>query len=270
MDLTTLIGIIAGMALILQGIGFDKLDRFYDLPSIIIVAGGTLASVIACYPLRMLKNIPKHMLILMGGKKFNIPKVIDSLVDMSQLARKNGLLALEDRAGEEKDDFLRQGIMLIVDATDPDKVKDILERQVEDMAQRHDDEATIYDKGAAFAPAFGMIGTLVGLINMLKELDMESGGSSNIGPNMSTALVTTFYGCIIANCFLMPIAKKLRIRNDEEVLYREIVIEGILAIQAGDNPQFLKERLVSHMTQKQQKKLLKPKGEGEEPKAEKK
>ena len=257
MDLTTLIGIVLGGILIVWGIGPVNLGNFVDTSSVLIVVGGTLAAVIASYPLRLLMDIPKHMLVLMRGKKYNIPKLVDQIVDLAMIARQSGLLALEEKADEIQDPFFKQAVLMIVDANDPDKVRYMLEREMDDMMTRHDEAAGIYEKASAFAPAFGMIGTLVGLINMLKQLGLDSGeANSSLGQDMSVALITTFYGCVLSNLLFHPIAKKLRIRQEEEELYCSTIIEGIIAIQGGENPKFIRERLLSCMKQSQQKKLL--------------
>lgn len=261
MDVTSILGLVLGLVLIVfVGITPSLLGNFWDGASLAIVLGGTLAAVIASYPLSKLKEIPKHMKILVQGKRYNVGALIDTLVDMAQLARKNGLLALEEKANEIDDMFFRQGIMLIVDATEPEEVREMLENELDIMAQRHEESLGIYEKASSYAPAFGMIGTLVGLVNMLKGMDIENGGAGNIGQDMSVALITTFYGCMFANLLFMPIAKKLRIRNEEEFLYKQIMIEGILAIQSGDNPKFLKEKLVTYLGQKERLKILDAEG----------
>ncbi|MFR8069384.1 MAG: motility protein A [Clostridium sp.] len=257
MDLTTLIGLILSGILIVYGIGTDALQNFVDVPSVIIVVGGTLAALIASYPFSILKEIPKHIKVLFRGKQYSIPPLVDQLVELSMIARQNGLLALEEQADEIKDSYLKHSILMIVDANDPDKVRLVLERELENMMIRHDQAAGLYEKGSAYAPAFGMIGTLIGLINMLKGMDLSgSGGSSTIGQDMSVALITTFYGCFLANSIFNPIAKKLRIRQDEEELYCSTIIEGILSIQAGENPQYLRERLLTSIKRSQQERLL--------------
>lgn len=263
MDVTLIIGWILGIILIIQGIGLDMIGNFIDPDSVLIVVGGTAAALIASFPFRVLKQIPKHLLIATSTKKYNAGKVIDTLVEMATLARKNGLLVLEERANEEKDPFLRQSIMLIVDAMDAEKIREMLEGQLSAMSERHDEEISFYEKGSAIAPAFGMIGTLVGLINMLKGMNLDSGGS-NIGADMSVALVTKFYGCILAKLFFAPLAKKLRIRNEEEMLYKQIIIEGVLSIQSGDNPRYLEEKLYSFLSLHQQNKLKKADKKGGE------
>lgn len=263
MDITSILGVVIGAVLIVfVGIGPAKLGNFWDPASIAIVVGGTIAAGIASYPFNMLLTLPKHTKMLFQGKKYNIGELIDILVEMAQLARQNGLLALEEKANELDDMFFKQGIMLIVDATEPEEVRTLLESDVEAMLSRHEDCIGIYETLDAKAPAFGMIGTLVGLVNMLKEMDIDSGGASSIGPAMATALITTFYGCILANVLFSPIANKLTVRNEEELLYKQIMIEGILAIQSGDNPKFLKEKLVTYVAQKGRAKLLDSAGGG--------
>lgn len=264
MDITTILGIIISAVLIVfVGINPTKLGNFWDPPSLAIVVGGAICAVLASYPLKTLATIPKMMALVIQGNRYNIGFLVDTLEEMAQLARKNGLLALEEKANEIDDPFFKQGIMLIVDATEPEEVRALLENEVDAMSARHEEGINLFNKASAFSPAFGMIGTLVGLVNMLKEMDIDSGGASSIGPAMATALITTFYGCILANVLFSPIANKLTVRNEEELLYKQIMIEGILAIQSGDNPKFLKEKLVTYVAQKGRAKLLDSAGGGE-------
>ncbi len=256
-DFMTIIGIVAGFALIMLamvfsmdplGIELRKLLNFVDLPSLFVVLGGTIATVVASYPTSALKKIPKHMKILVSGNRYDPIIYINKLVEFSQIARKNGLLALEEKANVEEDPFFKQSIMLIVDATDPEKVKSMLENDLDKLAARHDDSVGIYEKASEKAPAYGMIGTLIGLINMLKGMDMSS-GESNIGADMSVALITTLYGCIFAHLIFGSIAQKLRVRGDEEYLCKEIIITGVLSIQSGETPKFMEEKLISLLEQ---------------------
>ena len=222
--------------------------NFFDAASIFIVIGCTFAIVVASFPGSTLGSIPKHFGIMLNSKKFNPMDIIDQLVDLAQTARKNGLLALESKANEQEDPFFKQAIMLIVDANDPDKVRGILENDIECMSARHEDSAALYDKASSVAPAFGMVGTLVGLINMLRSMDMSSGGG-DLGGSMSTALVTTLYGCILAHMIFGPIGNNLRIRDSEEVLCKQIIVEGIMSIQSGENPKALREKLLTYISQ---------------------
>ena len=264
MNLNYIIGLVAAFAVFLFGcvssvvvvpefaisFNFKNLINFFDPASILITIGCTVFIILASFPGSMLASIPKHLKIILNTKKFRPMECIDQLVELAQIARKNGLLALEERANDQKDPFFKQAIMLIVDANDPDKVRSILENDIECMSARHEDAAGMYDKASSIAPAFGMVGTLVGLINMLKGMDMES-GSSNLGSDMGTALITTLYGCILAHMIFGPIASLLRNRDSQEVLCKMIIIEGIMSIQSGENPKFLKERLVTFMSQKE-------------------
>ncbi|MGI6255418.1 MAG: motility protein A [Acutalibacter sp.] len=255
MNITYLIGTLFAIGFMVMGMMLDgsnvvpaQLMHFFDPASIMITVGCTFAVVIASFPVHMLKAIPKHLAILMNTKKFDPMLIVDQLVDLAQIARKNGLLALEEKANSQEDPFFKQAIMLIVDANDPDKVRSILENDIECMSSRHEDVAAMYDRASSAAPAFGMVGTLVGLINMLKGMDTD-GGTAGIGPAMGTALITTLYGCILAHIIFNPIACHLRTRDEEEVLCRMIIVEGITSIQSGENPKFLREKLLTFLSQ---------------------
>ena len=239
-----------------------NLWNFFDAASIFIVIGCTVAIVVASFPPKTLASVPKHFGVMLNAGKFNPMNYIDQLVELAQTARKNGLLALEGKANEQEDPFFKQAIMLIVDANDPDKVRAILENDIECMSARHEDAASMYDKASSVAPAFGMVGTLVGLINMLASMDPTSGGS-DLGKDMGTALITTLYGCILAHMIFGPIANNLRIRDSEEVLCKEIIVEGIMSIQSGENPKALREKLLTYIPQGQRVESDKAAGGGE-------
>lgn len=271
MNITYIIGTCMSVFFIVIGMMFKtvagkinvvpgQMINFFDPSSIMIVVGCTLAVVVASFPAKMLKAMPKHFKIMLNTKKFDPNYYIDELTELAQVARKNGLLALEERANQQQDSFFKMAIMLIVDANDPDKVRSILNNDIEFMSARHDSVASMYEKASSVAPAFGMVGTLVGLINMLKGMDVSS-GSSSIGGDMGTALITTLYGCILAHMIFNPIASNLRTRDEEEVLCKLIVVEGIMSIQSGENPKFLKEKLLTFMAQKQREASAKPKGD---------
>lgn len=261
MNLTYLIGTILAIVILIFGMAFrtvdnvltldfDQLVNFFDVSSILITIGCTFAVIVASFPAKMLKSMPRHFKIMLNTKKYDPVSYIDELVELAQVARKNGLLALEERANQQEDPFFRQAIMLIVDATDPDKVRSILNNDIECMSARHDDVASMYEKGSSVAPAFGMVGTLVGLINMLKGMNLES-GSNSIGGDMGTALITTLYGCVLAHMIFNPIASNLRSRDADEVLCKMIIVDGIVSIQAGENPKSLREKLLTFMAQQQ-------------------
>ena len=244
----TIFGIVSSfdMDTLQFSIDIDNFFNFVDLSSVLITIGGTLAVVIACYP-KLAKSFPKHFGILLRSNAFDPRIYVDQLVELAQIARKNGLLALEEKARDQSDPFFQQAIMLIVDANDPDRVRSILENDIEQTSARHMEVVAMYERGSNAAPAFGMIGTLIGLINMLKNLD--GADMSSLGPDMSVALVTTFYGSIMAHVIFNPIAANLTARDEEEILCRQIIVEGIMAIQSGENPKFLRERLMTFMNQ---------------------
>ena len=241
-------GISVNMDGLIPSIELGNLQNFFDVPSILITIGGTLAVMVACYP-KLAKSFPKHIEIMLRAKAFNPTIYVDQLTELAQIARKNGLLALEEKANEQDDPFFKQAIMLIVDANDPDRVRSILENDIEQTSARHQEVVAMYERGSNAAPAFGMIGTLIGLINMLKSLD--GADMNSLGPSMSVALVTTFYGSVLAHVIFNPIAANLTARDEEEILCRQIIVEGIMAIQSGENPKFLRERLMTFVNQNQ-------------------
>lgn len=261
LNINYIIGIVGAIAVCLVGmvskvdfsaaqpiqIKFENLKNFFDPASIFITIGCTIFIVVASFPASMLKDVVSHLKLIVQGSSYDPEFYIDQLVDLAQIARKDGLLSLEERASQQSDPFFKQAIMLIVDAYDADKVRSILENDIETMSARHDSAAGMYDKASAVAPAFGMVGTLVGLVNMLKGMDLE-GGAGSLGSDMGTALITTLYGCILAHMIFGPIANLLRIRDEEEVLCKMIIVEGVMSIQAGENPKFLRERLMTYLS----------------------
>lgn len=262
MNITYIIGVVSSIVIMLFGMITKTVDgsitvdgtqliNFFDASSVLIVIGCTLAVVVASFPVKMIRAMPRHFGIMLNTKKFDPMYYIDQLVELAQVARKNGLLALEEMANQQTDPFFKQAVMLIVDANDADKVRGILNNDIECMSSRHEDVAAMYEKASAVAPAFGMLGTLIGLINMLKNMNMDGGGSNTIGSDMGTALITTLYGTVLAHMIFSPIASNLRARDEEEVLCKMIIVEGITSIQSGENPKFLREKLLTFIDQEQ-------------------
>ncbi|MBP7653894.1 motility protein A [Candidatus Dependentiae bacterium] len=242
MDFGTLSGILVSVFLCLWSITLIPgvtLGLYWDPPSFALVVGCTIMGYITSTP------IPKMKLIFQVGKaafrekKLDLVGVIPLLVSFAEKARREGLLALEDDIESLDDAFLKRGIQLVVDGTDPELVKTIMQTQMSYIEERHTFGRGIFEGIASLAPAFGMIGTLIGLVAMLKNMD----DPSMIGPSMATALITTLYGAIIANIFSNPIANKLSVKSSEEILLKKIMLEGMLAIQAGDNPRIVDEKL---------------------------
>ncbi len=216
---------------------------FIDLQSMFIVFGGVLSATIASYSLDDLKKLPKLFGIALKGDTFKVEADIDKIIELAELARKEGLLSLENAAEGLDDPFMKNGIMLMLDGSDPELVKNIMETEVAYMSDRHSFGAGMFAQMAAYAPAFGMIGTLIGLIQMLLNLsDMAS-----LGPAMAVAIVTTFYGVILANLIFTPFSKQLSAKSEREQLRKSIIIEGILSIQDGEKPRVIRDKLSAFM-----------------------
>lgn len=249
MDLATIIGIIGCAGAVVYGIvsgdqGFAALGNFWDLSSFLITVVGSLMCMLTMSEsLGGFVNCLKSFLLTIKVPENNEGEIIHKIIDLANVARKEGLLQLEEAAAEIDDDFLKKGIMLIVDGTDQELVSSILETELDCIEQRHNKVIGFWENLAAMGPAWGMIGTLIGLINMLKLLD----DPSSIGPNMAVALVTTMYGSLIANWLATPIANKLRATNKKEIMMKEVICEGILSIQAGENPRVIEEKLKSFL-----------------------
>jgi chemotaxis protein MotA len=227
--------------------GGATLGAYYDLASVIIVVGGVLASTIVSYPLSTLKSLMKVMAIAFKKQDIDLTKDIDMMIDVANVARREGILALEETVNEMEDPFFKKGIMLIIDGSEQELVRGIMETELSFIKDRHSSSQGVLLQMSSFSPAYGMIGTLVGLINMLGKLtDMDA-----LGPNMGIALVTTFYGVILANLIFTPLAKKLKAVGDDEILRKELLLEGMLSIQDGENPRLIREKLNSFISNAQ-------------------
>lgn len=254
MDISTIVGFALGIGVTIWGIvASGELIAYYNFPSIVITLGGTISATILAHPMSTIKGMGKVFKKAFFYKEQSINQIIEDIISLANVARKEGLLSLEDYGTKLDDDFLRKGIMLIVDGTDPELVRNILETELVFLEERHGEGQGILETMGAFAPAFGMIGTLIGLINMLRTLE----DVSSVGPQMSVALITTFYGSALANIIFIPLAKKLKIRSKSEVLVKELMIEGLLSIQAGENPRIIEEKLKTFIPPTMRKEIKK-------------
>ena len=248
MDIASLVGSVVGVVMVLLGVmtsgGIQTIGHLMDLPSVLITFGGSIASVLTASKLPDFIGGLQSMKLAFQERVLDPGQVIHTIIDLSNVARKEGLLALEEAASGIEEPFLKKGIMLVVDGTDPDLVRGILETDLVCLEDRHKKVIGFWEKWAEMGPAWGMIGTLIGLINMLYNME----DSSSIGPSMATALVTTFYGSLIANWICTPIANKLKTNNEKEVMMKEVTIEGLLSIQAGENPRVIEEKLKSFLS----------------------
>lgn len=244
-------------------INFGAMGNFFDPTSVFIVVVGTLAVLVAGTPFRIIKKIPKHMKQIFFKNKRDPLEYISIITELSKEARKKGLLALEDKANNFEDEFLKESVLFIVDAIEPDKLKARFQQKLDYIGMRDAEEKKFYDMGAALGPSFGMLGTLVGLINMLKSMNLD-GGAGSLGADMSVALITTFYGSIIANVIFTPLGNKLEDAQAQEMLFKEMIIEGVISIKEGENPKYIEEKLLNFLDDSAKKNMDDSKGSSEE------
>ncbi|MBN1345959.1 MAG: MotA/TolQ/ExbB proton channel family protein [Phycisphaerae bacterium] len=240
MDIATLIGLFAGSGLILWAImsGSD-ISYFIDSGSVAIVVGGSVATSLISNPLKDFFGVAKVVKNAFFTRASDPKKLIEDLVGYAEVARRDGILSLENATKDIEDDFVVQGIQMAVDGTDPELIEQIMTSEVETLAERHSSGKALLDGVGKYAPAFGMIGTLIGLVAMLQNMD----DPSKIGPGMAVALLTTLYGALMANLVALPLADKLGNRSQEEMLNKAIIIRGVMSIQSGDNPRIVEQKL---------------------------
>ncbi len=249
MDLASVIGLVLCGVLIVFGIvnsggGFGAMKNFFDFPSVLITIGGSFSCMLASYQMADFVGGLKSISLIFKVPTINTPEMIQKIIELSNVARKEGLLSLEEAASDLNDEFLKKGILLIVDGTDPELVRAIMETELISVEGRHKAKIGFWDALGAMGPAWGMIGTLIGLVNMLQAMDDPSA----LGPNMAVALITTLYGSLLANWLCAPVSSKLKENNGQEVMLKEIMIEGLLSIQAGENPRVIEEKLKSFLS----------------------
>jgi len=242
MDISLVLGLLLGVLLIGAGISMGgDIRAFIDLPSVLITFGGTLAATLVMFPLKTVIGSLRLAQVVLKEPKTSPLEIIEKIVSLAQKARRESILALENEPIE--DPFLKKGIRLVVDGAEPDFIRTILETEIDMMLERHKAGHKVFTAMGTFSPAFGMIGTLIGLVQMLKSLD----DPKKIGPAMAVALITTFYGAVAANLVFLPIASKLQDRSNREAILREMMLEGVLSILAGENPRMIREKLMTFL-----------------------
>ena len=240
MDIATVLGVISAFGLVCIAIFMGGgIQLFINIPALMIVVGGTLGATMINYPLKDVFGVFKVVKKALFAKNISVNELIKRFVAFAQKSRKEGILALENEIKDVNDEFLRKGVQLAIDGLEPQEIGDILETEVDFVRSRHQLGAEIFSTMGTFSPALGMIGTLIGLVQMLQTMD----DPSKIGPAMAVALLTTFYGSIMANIVCLPISGKLRTRSKEEVLTKEMAIQGIASLSNGDNPRILEQKL---------------------------
>jgi len=242
LDLSTVIGLILGIVLMTLAIVMGgSMLAYADGPSALIVIGGALASTLIAFPLAGVLKIPKVIMKSIFHKPTDPVGLIEQMVQFAEVARRDGILALEGLTDQMEDPFIVRGIQMAVDGTDPEVIQQVMETELENLMERHERGKGLLDAIGKYAPAFGMIGTLIGLVAMLSNMD----DPSKIGAGMAAALLTTLYGAMLANMVVLPMADKLATRSSEEVLSKTIIIQGVMSIQAGDNPRNVQAKLMT-------------------------
>ncbi len=260
MDIASLVGMLLGLAAIVFGIissaGVSGFSEYIDVPSAIITFGGAFAGTLASFSLEDFLGGLKSITLIFKAPAINTADMIKRIIDLSNVARKEGLLSLEEAAADLDEPFLKKGILLIVDGTDPDLVRGILETELVGIEGRHKDKISVWETLGTNGPAWGMIGTLIGLVDMLYHMD----DASTLGPAMAVALITTLYGSVLANFICAPVGNKLKADNAGEMMMKEVMIEGLLSIQAGENPRVIEEKLKSFLAPKDRTSSETPEG----------
>lgn len=248
MDITTIVGLIIGfaaliVAFLLEGGGISAL---YSETALLIVLGGTIGATVCSFPLDELKKVPALFRIAFQEHVHNFMDLIDEIVRLADQARREGLLSLEQNLAEINDPFIKLGLQLVIDGIEGTLLRDLLETEVYCMEERHKNGYAIFDTAGGFAPTMGIIGTVMGLVNVLSNMD----DPGSLGPAIAVAFLATLYGIGTANLLWIPIGAKLKNRSKMERLYRELALEGILALQAGENPGFIRQKLRVFLDQK--------------------
>ncbi|MCZ8523580.1 MULTISPECIES: flagellar motor protein [Paenibacillus] len=249
MDLTTIIGIVAGLAALVGGYVWDggQLSSLFVPSALLIVIGGTLGAVAVSFPWSHLKGIGGALRTAFRSSLQDPRRHIDEMMEMAALARREGVLSLEARAQQHPDPFLREGLTMVVDGTDPALTKQILELEMDAIEQQYDNRARLFESAGGFAPTMGIIGTVMGLIHVLGNLT----DPGMLGPAIAVAFTATLYGVSTANLIYLPLATKIKVRGQEVIAEKELQLEGILALQAGENPYLIKKKMLTFLLKDQ-------------------
>jgi len=248
MDIATVLGLVFAIALIVGSIavGGGSFSSFIDIGSALVVIGGAVAACLVAFPFNKIMASFRVGMKCFFNRPEDVPKIIEQLVSLAEVARREGLLALESKLDDVDHPFIQLGIQLAIDGSPPEVIEDLLRTEIDAVATRHAEGKSVMDQMGRFAPAFGMIGTLMGLIMMLSNMT----DPSSIGKGMAVALITTLYGAIVSNVLFLPFAEKLGFYNKQELVAKEIIVRGILSIQSGENPRVIDQKLQTFLPPK--------------------
>lgn len=244
MDITAVIGILAGLAALIGGFLWEggDISGLLQGAAALIVFGGTFAAVIMSFPASRLRQIPEGLRIAFGRRNRSSEELIDDIVNMASVARREGVLALEQISADHPDPFLREGMQMVVDGTDAELVQQILELEIQSAEQQNESHAKIFESAGGYAPTMGIIGTVMGLIHVLGNLQ----DPTQLGPSIAVAFTATLYGVASANIIFLPIASKIKARGEEEIQNMELLLEGVLAVQNGEHPLLVRKKMASY------------------------
>ncbi len=250
MDISSIIGLIVGFAGVLAGYVIEggSIPKLIGLPPICIVFGGTFGATLISYPLSEIKKIPGLLKLVYTQKNYNEVDIINQLAELSEKARKDGLLSLEQDAQSNENELIRKGLALVVDGIETEVIKDILEREIELHESIYESGAKIFESMGGFGPTMGVLGTVMGMISILRDLS----NPDELGSKISSAFIATMYGVGFANLLFIPWATKIKVKAERERTINDIIIEGLLSIQAGENPRIIKEKLNLTLLEKMQ------------------
>ena len=245
MDIATIIGLVGGVACIVMSVltSGGSMKDIIDIPSVFMTIGGSFAALLICGPFKKTLGVFAVMGKAFKIRDFGEKTLVQNMVALSEKARREGILALEEGLEDLDDPFMKSGLRLVVDGTDGAVIRSIMESELDQLEARHMEMITVINNWAGYGPGFGMMGTVLGLIGMLNNLEDKS----SLGPNMAVALVTTLYGSMLANWLIGPFGQKLLAQHQAEVQVKEMIIEGVLSIQAGDNPRILAMKLLTYL-----------------------
>lgn len=245
MDITTIGGMAVGFTALIMGIVLEggSLGSYVGLSAAVIIFGGTIGATVASFPIHIVANVPRLLIVAFTNSKYDLSETIKLLVAFSERARREGILCLEAEVANVQDEFLKQSLRLVIDGTDPALVRDIMQTQISSIGERHHQFAAIFEAAGGYAPTIGIIGTILGLINVLSNLS----DPSELGHSIALAFIATLYGVGSANLIWLPIGVKLKNKHKLELIAKEIILEGVLSLQSGDNPRIVEQKLKSFL-----------------------
>ncbi|MCR4437113.1 MAG: flagellar motor protein [Clostridiales bacterium] len=256
MDLSSIVGIVVSFVGLLVGylleghFDFSLLGSLLQPSAAAIVFGGTIGAVLVSFPLSDLSKLLDLLKVVFTQKQYNEVDIINQLAELSEKARKDGLLSLEQDAQTNENEFIRKGLALVVDGIETEVIKDILEREAYLHEGVYESGAKIFEAAGGFSPTMGVLGTVMGMVSILKNLT----NPEELGPKISVAFVATLYGVAAANLLWLPFANKIKVKAEREKMISDLIIEGLLSIQAGENPRIIKEKLNLSLLEKMSKK----------------